>query len=154
MANKRVVEIASDICKPIIEHLGYQLIDIEYQKMHDGYHLIVTIDKDGGIDIQDCVAVHHAIDEPLDLADPTKGSSYHLDVSSCGLDRPLKKDVDYQRNLGKEIKVKFFKPFQGKKEIEGTLVSFTPDDFVLQTEQDTMTIQKNMVALAEPVIKF
>ncbi len=154
MSSKKVSVVAEEVCQPIIEQLGYELVDIEYKKNHDGYHLTVTIDKDGGIDITDCETVHRAIDEPLDIADPTSGASYTLNVSSCGLDRPLKKECDYRRNMGKEISVKLFNKINDTKLLQGILVAYSDKDFVLNVNNEEITIQKEMVALAEPVIKF
>lgn len=154
MASKKVAVVAEEVCLPIITKLGYELVDLEYKKSHDGYHLTVTIDKEGGVDINDCETVHRAIDEPLDIADPTNGASYTLNVSSCGIDRPLKKECDYRRNLGKEISVKLYHSLDGQKLLQGVLVSYTDKDFVMKVNDQEITIKKDMVALAEPVITF
>lgn len=158
MTGKRVVDIANEICAPIVTKLGYELVDLEYKKMHDGYHLIVTIDKTGGVDINDCEAVHRAIDEPLDIADPTKGAAYHLDVSSCGLDRPLTTEYLMNKYKGEEVEVKFYKlqqPF-GAKSITGQLISWNEDSVTikLESQAELANIQKSIIAQIVPVIKF
>ena len=125
MNGKKAVTIVEETITPIIINLGYDLVDVEYVKQVDGYHLIVTIDKAGGVGIDDCETVHRAIDQVLDDVNPTNDSPYVLQVSSCGLDRPLKKPSDYNRNLNKEIRIKLYAPNKnGQKEIVGVLVSF------------------------------
>lgn len=154
MNGKKVVTQVEEIIQPIISNLGYELVDIEYVKQVDGYHLIVTIDKDGGVGLEDCELVHRQIDKPLDDLDPTNNSPYILQVSSCGLDRPLKVASDYKRNLGKEIHIKFYAPISGKKEMQGTLVDYTEHTLTIECDNQKTTIEKEKIALAEPVIKF
>lgn len=154
MNGKKVVTIVEETITPIIVNLGYDLVDVEYVKQVDGYHLIVTIDKAGGVGIDDCETVHRAIDQVLDDVNPTNDSPYVLQVSSCGLDRPLKKPSDYNRNLNKEIRIKLYAPNKnGQKEIVGVLVSFN-EKTVTINGKESVTIDKEKIALAEPVIKF
>ena len=154
MNGKKVVTIVEETITPIIVNLGYDLVDVEYVKQVDGYHLIVTIDKAGGVGIDDCETVHRAIDQVLDDVNPTNDSPYVLQVSSCGLDRPLKKPSDYNRNLNKEIRIKLYAPNKnGQKEIVGVLVSFD-EKTVTINGKEIVTIDKEKIALAEPVIKF
>lgn len=154
MNGKKVVTIVEETITPIIVNLGYDLVDVEYVKQVDGYHLIVTIDKAGGVGIDDCETVHRAIDQVLDDVNPTNDSPYVLQVSSCGLDRPLKKPSDYNRNLNKEIRIKLYAPNKnGQKEIVGVLVSFD-EKTVTINGKESVTIDKEKIALAEPVIKF
>ena len=154
MNGKKAVTIVEETITPIIINLGYDLVDVEYVKQVDGYHLIVTIDKAGGVGIDDCETVHRAIDQVLDDVNPTNDSPYVLQVSSCGLDRPLKKPSDYNRNLNKEIRIKLYAPNKnGQKEIVGVLVSFD-EKTVTINGKESVTIDKEKIALAEPVIKF
>ena len=154
MNGKKVVTIVEETITPIIINLGYDLVDVEYVKQVDGYHLIVTIDNAGGVGIDDCETVHRAIDQVLDDVNPTNDSPYVLQVSSCGLDRPLKKPSDYNRNLNKEIRIKLYAPNKnGQKEIVGVLVSFD-EKTVTINGKESVTIDKEKIALAEPVIKF
>ena len=82
------------------------------------------IDKNGGITLEDCEIVHKAIDGPLDELNPTCDEKYILNVSSCGLDRPLKTEKDFKRNLGKEVDIKLYKAVNKQKEFTGKLESF------------------------------
>ena len=87
---KNIQQLATDIIKPIAEDLGYYLVEVSYKKEAYGMALNVCIDKDGGVDINDCERLSKALDLPLDDADITNGASYNLNVSSYGLDRALK----------------------------------------------------------------
>ena len=139
---------------PIIHNLGLTFVDLSLEKQYGNLTLTVFIDKQDGVTLDDCEAVSKAIDAPLDSIDFTNGKSYNLNVSSPGLNRPLTKEIDYVRNMGKEIQVKFYKPFLNKKVHTGILVKFTDTDFTINTNGQEITINKNLVALNTPVIKF
>ncbi|MCM1534135.1 MAG: ribosome maturation factor RimP, partial [Corallococcus sp.] len=117
----KVSEQVYALVKPIADSFGLEVLEVLYEKKYDGMNLTVIIDKDGGVTIDDCEKLHRAIDEPLDDLDPIE-DAYILNVSSPGLDRPLKSERDYRRNLNKKILVKLYKPFDGKKSYEGLLV--------------------------------
>ena len=110
----KVSEQVSALVTPIAESMGLTVLEVLYEKKFDGMNLTIVIDKEGGVTIDDCEMLHKAIDAPLDELDPIE-NSYTLNVSSPGLDRPLKLDWDYKRNLGKKISVKLYKPLEGKK---------------------------------------
>lgn len=97
----KVADAVKALVQPIAEGMGLYVLEVLYEKKYDGMNLTVVIDKEGGVTINDCEALHNAIDAPLDELDPIQGS-YTLNVSSPGLDRPLKLDWDYKRNLGKK----------------------------------------------------
>ena len=101
----------------------------------------------------DCEAVSRAVDPILDEADPIE-QAYYLSVSSIGIDRPLKKDRDYQRSLGSPITVKLYAPLKGKKEYTGELLSFTPDSFTISVKGEEMTFQKKDASKVQPYIDF
>lgn len=132
--NRSEIEARTEeLVKPIIEENHFELVDVEYVREGSTWYLRVYIDKENGIDIDDCVLVSHALEEKLDAEDFIK-DAYVLEVSSPGLTRPLKKDKDFLRNIGKRIEVKLYKPLNGTKEFEGVLdgyedgtVKFTPD---------------------------
>ena len=149
----KVAEQVLELVKPIAENLGLFVLEVTYEKKFDGMHLTVVIDKEGGVTINDCEALHRAIDAPLDELDPIE-SSYTLNVSSPGLDRPLKLEWDYKRNLGKKITVKLYKPLDGKKTFNGILASYTEDSFVLDTGNKQITFLKKETALVLPFIEF
>lgn len=152
--SKKIIEAVTAKIEPIAESLGYDILDIEYGKRPTGFNLTVTIDKEGGVNIDDCETVHKAIDAPLDDLDDLFPEGYFLNVSSPGLDRPLKNEKDFRRNAGKEIEVKFYKPEDGKKTVKGTLVSFSEKEFVIKTEKGLQTIDKKITANIVPAIDF
>ena len=99
-----LIEEAEKLARPFADELGLEIVEVEYVRKHNGMNLTFFIDKEGGVTIDDCEKLHRAIDEPLDILDPTNGASYILNVSSLGIDRPLKTERDFARNA--EIRLK------------------------------------------------
>ena len=124
MAN--IEQKVENLLKPKIEEIGYELYDVEYVKEGKNYFLRIYIDNEKGIDLNDCEKVNDAIVEPLDKADYIK-EQYFLEVSSPGIERILRKDWQIEENIGKEVEVKLFKPFNGQKVITGNLVGFNEE---------------------------
>ena len=154
MNGKKVLSAVEPLVLDVLNNLGYEMVDLTYKKEHYGMVLEVVIYKDGGVDINDCEKVSKALDEPLDKLDPTNGAAYSLNVSSPGWDRPLKKLSDFKRNLGNEINIKFFAPFEGNKTLNGNLVSYNETSFVVDVNGTQKTIEINKAAHIVPVIKF
>src|SRR5688572_25516812 len=96
MAKNRVERIAEKLAIPIIEKEEFELVDIEYKKEGANWYLRLYIDKPGGITLDDCQKISNQLGDRLDEEDPIKGN-YFLQVSSPGLDRPLKKERDFVR---------------------------------------------------------
>ena len=144
---------AKQLLKPTVEGLGFELCDVEFVKEYGDWVLTLYIDKPGGVSIDDCELVSRTVDPILDEADRIE-QQYYLSVSSLGLDRPLKKDADYQRNLGKRIEVKLFAPFEGKKEFKGELVRFDETSLVIRDGETERTLERKAVALARPELTF
>ena len=144
---------AEQLLKPTVEGLGFELCDVEFIKEYGDWVLTLYIDKPGGVTIDDCELVSRTVDPILDEADPIE-QQYYLSVSSLGLDRPLKKDADYQRNLGKRIEVKLFAPLNGKKEFKGELVRFDETSLVIRDGETERTLERKAVALARPELTF
>ena len=154
MSGKKVVTLVEELVTPIAESMGYEIVEVEYQKKYNGMNLTIFITKEGGIKIEDCEAFSRAIDEPLDILNPTNDESYTLNVSSPGLDRPLKNERDYKRNLGKEIELKFYAQVNGKKSIEGVLDSFTADTITINTNGEQNTFELSKISQILPIIKL
>lgn len=150
----KVSEQVHALVQPIAEGFGLTVLEVLYEKKFDGMNLTIVIDKDGGVSIDDCEKLHRAIDAPLDELDPIEGS-YTLNVSSPGLDRPLKLDWDYKRNLGKKIIVKLYKPLDGKKTFQGVLTQFDSESFTIDLGKDNlMKFTKKETAQVLPLIEF
>jgi len=114
MTKKKIEVQVEDLVLPILEEKSFDLVDVEFLKEGKNWYLRVYIDKPGGISIDDCQDVSQELSDELDRLDPIK-QSYILEVSSPGLDRPLKRDKDYERYKGTEVEVKLYKPVDGKK---------------------------------------
>lgn len=151
---KNVKQQVFELVSPIAEGFGLEVVEVEYIKKHDGMNLTIFIDKDGGVCINDCEALHRAIDEPLDKLNPTDDQPYILNVSSLGLDRPLTTPRDFSRNTGKDIEVVFFAPYDGRKKLVGVLTEFDENGFTLTTNEKEYVIGYGKPAKIKPVIKF
>ena len=150
-----VTDKVEALVRPFAESFGLELVEVVYEKKYDGMHLTIFIDKDGGVTIDDCERLHRAIDEPLDELDPIE-TSYTLNVSSLGLDRPLKTPRDFKRNLNKKITVKLYKATADKKKkFDGTLVAYDDETFTIKTfDGKDVTFTKKEAAHIEPIIEF
>ena len=114
-----------------IRALGYETVDVEQRREYGELHITVYVDKvPDGVSLDDCERIHYEIEPLLDELDPTSGKPYVLEVSSPGLDRPFKKQRDFERNYGKEVEVRLFAPVKGVKVYEGVLKERT-DGYVL-----------------------
>ena len=152
----KIAEAVEKFLAPIVEDLGYEIVEVEFAKKYNGDNLTVFIDKQGGgIDINDCETVHNAIDEPLDELNPTNDKPYTLNVSSPGIDRPIVSDKDYNRNLETEIEVKLFQAINKQKVIVGILQSFDEEKIVLKTKKDQIIeIDRKLISKATKYIDF
>lgn len=150
----KVKDICAAKINPIIEEMGYEVVEVSYQKSVDGMNLIFYIDCDKGVNIDDCEKVSRAIDPILDELNPTDDKPYILSVSSPGIDRPLKSPRDFERNIGKEIEVTLFSKLNGKKVFIGTLDSFDEEEVSLLCGKENVTLKRNLIANIVPVIKF
>lgn len=148
------------LTEPTVRELGYELYDVEFQKEYDNWVLTLYIDGKNGISLDDCEIVSNAVDPVLDEADPIE-QAYYLSVSSVGIDRPLKKDKDFQRNIGNTIDIKLYAPMNGKKEFCGKLISFDTESFTVRTipkkpgeTAAELTVSRRQAALVRPHIDF
>lgn len=143
-----------ELILPLIEANGFELVDIEYVKEGADWYLRVYIDKEGGITVNDCELISRAFNEVLDREDYID-DAYIFEVSSPGLLRPLKKDKDYERNLGNLLEIKLFAPLDGVKEFEAELKSYDKESatFVMDDEKE-VTIKRSEISLIRPSIEF
>lgn len=150
----KTTELVESLLRETVESMGFELCDVEFAKEYGNWVLTLFIDKEGGVDLNDCERVSRAVDPILDRADPIE-QQYYLSVSSLGLDRPLKKDADYARSVGKELIVRLYAPFEGRKEWIGELLSFDAQAFTLALEDGrSLTIKRKEAALVKPNIRF
>ena len=142
-----------NLLQDIIENIGYELYDVQYVKEGKDFYLRIVIDKEEGIDLNDCEKVNDAINDILDDADYIK-DQYFLEVSSPGLERTLRKDKHFQKQIGNEILVKLFKPLDKKKEFVGILKSYSEDELILEQEDEEIKIEVKNIALARTVFEW
>lgn len=121
------------LLEPIMEEYGFELVDVEYVKEGSNWYLRAYIDKEGGITVDDCELVSRRMSVLLDEKDYVEGS-YIFEVSSPGLGRPLKKEKDYARSLGKDIEIRTYRAIDKEKEFYGVLKSY--DDKTVTIEMD------------------
>lgn len=146
----KVTDVVAQLALPIVEQAGCTLWDVEYVKEAGEWFLRVYIDKEGGVDINDCEAVSRPLSDLLDEADPIQGS-YTFEVSSAGLDRPLKRPEHFTACAGQQVDVRFYRPVDGRKEYTGALVGCDGDGNVTV---DDKTFEKKDVAQVRLHVTF
>ena len=148
---KNVATTVKELISDTVLSLGCVVWDVEYQKIGADWNLTVTIDNNEGITIEDCEAVHRAIDPLLDEADPIEGA-YRLNVSSPGIERELKNDFHIESCIGDKVEVRLFAPLDGKKSYTGILTAY--EDGVLTITSDGGDIQIPRVAASRIETRF
>lgn len=151
---KSTEAMIEDLVLPITNEHNIELVDVEYVKEAGEYYLRIFIDKDGGVSLNDCEVVTRAINPILDEKDPIK-ENYFLEVSSPGLDRPLKKEKDFVRYAGRDVEVKLYRPINGLKHFEAKLVELVDNKIVkLIVDEEEMEFDKKDIALIRLAVKF
>lgn len=138
---------------PIIEEGNFELVDVEYVKEGSNFYLRVFADKEGGINIDDCVLISRALEVKLDEEDFIP-DAYILEVSSPGLGRPLKKEKDFKRSIGKDVDIKLFKAVDQQKEFTGVLKDYTADEIVLDIDGEEKRFFRKDLALIRLALNF
>ncbi|MDQ0156776.1 ribosome maturation factor RimP [Robertmurraya andreesenii] len=153
----KVVDVVEELVKPIVDELQLELVDIEYVKEGKNWFLRVFIDKENGVDIEECGIVSERLSEKLDEIDPIP-YNYFLEVSSPGAERPLKKEKDFEKAVGKHIFVKTYEPIDGEKTFEGKLLNFSDRqltvEIMVKTRKKTVTIPLEKIAAARLAVTF
>lgn len=134
-------------CAPIAEKMGYELVDISLDREPTGKYLRFYIDKPEGVSLEDCEAFHKTVRELADSVDYD-----FMEVSSPGIDRPLKKDRDFERNIGSEIEVRLFKSMEGSKILTGILAGLEDGYILIDRPEGTARIPRKDAALVKPVV--
>jgi ribosome maturation factor RimP len=139
--------------QPYLDEHNFELVDIDYVKEGSNYFLRVFVDKEGGIDIDDCGMISEYLSGKLDENDPIP-EAYFLEVSSPGAERPLKKKEDVAKAVGKDVFVTVYEQVEGQKEFEGRLLSFEDDVLVISAGKKEYSIPYAKVASARLAIIF
>ena len=142
---KSIKDTVREAIEPTVTELGYGIWDITYSKIGADYHLEITIDKEGGINIEDCERVHRAIDPIIDECDPIEGF-YYLDVSSPGVERELRTDAHIEASIGERVLAKLFAAKDGMKSVEGELVAFDGTSVTIKMGEADIALAKSEIS--------
>ena len=134
-----------DFLKPIADGMGIEIVEVEFKQGREPT-LTIYVDTEGGIDLNTCADFHTAIDAPLDDFDPSFGAPYTLQVSSPGLDRPLKTARDFEKRMGQKVEVKLYAPLKGKKFFEAVLTDYDGNCVTLQQGEESIKLELSKIA--------
>jgi ribosome maturation factor RimP len=149
---KTIEEIQNGL-QPIADEMEIEIVEVEFKQGKEPA-LTVYIDIEGGVDLDTCEKFHRAIDPVLDEIDPTFGAPYTLNVSSPGLDRPLKTKRDYDKCMGEKVEIKLFAPMKGKKLFEAKLVGYDDNCVEVEDKGEVIKFEKNKIAKICRAIDF
>ena len=139
---------------PVLEQHQFELVDVEYVREVGVWYLRCYIDKEGGITVDDCEVISRLLGEWLDKEDFIE-DSYILEVSSPGLGRPLKKEKDFARSIGKDVEIRLYKAIDKQKKFTGTLTSYDADSVTITMEDGSeRTFEKSEIALIRLAFDF
>ena len=155
MSKREIYEQKTEeILNPIMEELGFELVDVEYVKEGSSWYLRAYIDKPGGININDCETVSRRLSDILDEKDFID-DAYIMEVSSPGLGRPLKKEKDFKRSLGMEVDIRTYRMIDRQKEFTGILTAYDEKTVTIEFEDETTkTFERADIALIRLAFDF
>ncbi|SES68430.1 ribosome maturation factor RimP [Natronincola peptidivorans] len=154
MGNAKIEKVTEELITPILQNEGFELVDIEFKKEGPHRYLRVYIDKPGGITLDDCQKTSEQLSDKLDEVDPIE-ENYFLEISSPGLDRPLKKASDFDKFKGEIVEVKLYEPINNSKVFEGELLGLYENVIKLNIANvGLVEIPKEKVAITKLAIKF
>ena len=142
-----------ELIVPILERMNFELVDVEYVKEGGIYYLRAYIDKEGGITVNDCEAVAREMNVLLDEKDFIP-DSYTFEVSSPGLGRPLKKEKDYIRNMGKEVEIRTYRAINRSKEFYGFLKAYDKERVIIDSDGEELVFERTDIALIRQAVHF
>ncbi|AEF94352.1 Ribosome maturation factor rimP [Desulfotomaculum nigrificans CO-1-SRB] len=153
MAKNSVVEKVTAAIEPIVEESKLELVNVEYVKEGGNWYLRVFIDKPGGVDLDDCQMLSEKLDKLLDELDPIP-QAYFLEVSSPGIERPLKKPEDFERFMGHLVNITTYTPIDGAKSFTGKLQGYTEAGIEIEVKGKPMLIPHDRVATSRLAVEF
>lgn len=152
-----VIKVTEELVVPILDSMNLELVDIEFEKEGKNWFLRVFVDKEGGVDIEECGQVSEQLSERLDKEDPVT-FPYFLEVSSPGAERPLKNQKAFQQHVGNNVYVKLYEPLEDEKEYEGKLISLEDGIVILEvkvkTRKKQIEIPYDKIAKARLAVTF
>lgn len=150
---KKVTDLVAELAAPAVAEAGCTLWDVEYVKEAGSWYLRLYLDKEGGVNILDCEAVSRKVSDLLDETDPIDGS-YTFEVSSAGVERPLKRPSDFEQFMGSPVTVKLYRNHDGRKEFAGVLKDYDNGAVVINVGDTEYRFEKNEIALVRLRVEF
>ena len=147
MAKAELTSIVTPKCQRLADQLGYELVEVSLDKEGADKYLRIYIDKPEGITLNDCEAYHRAIQPQLEAYDYD-----FLEVSSPGVDRPLKKDRDFERALGLEVEVHLFKAVDGQKVFSGELSAWDKETLTILVNGEERSFARKAASIVKPLV--
>ena len=149
-----MVDIVEKIAVPILDAEGFELVDIEYTKEGANWFLRIFIDcEQKPVNLDDCSHFSELLGAKIDQVDPIP-TAYILEVSSPGAERPLKKETDFQKAIGKSVNITMYTPIEGSKQFQGVLTEVNQEQFVIKQDKRLIALPRNKVAKARLAIVF
>lgn len=150
MAKKSVTATAGEIAERLAQKMGYEFVDVELTKEHGAAFLRIFVNKEGGMSLDDCSEFHHAIMKEIEDLDYD-----YLEISSPGVDRPLKRDRDFEKAQGEVVEVHLYRAQNGQKIFEGKLVGLIDGEVVIENDEgNQQRFARRDCALVKPVIEY
>jgi len=153
MTKTSIAESIIEMVEPVLKDEALDLVDVEYKKLGKTWTLRIFIDRDQGITVDDCQKVSRQIEDMIEI-DGLIASPFVLEVSSPGLDRPLKKEKDFLRFKNKAVQVKTFSPMENRKNFRGTIQDCKNKVLFLDEEGGSIEISLDKISQAKPIIEF
>ena len=153
MAKIPIAQSVMDLIEPVLEAEGLELVDVEYKKEGPNWILRIFIDKEGGVTVADCQKVSHLTGDLIDVEETIK-IPFNLEVSSPGLDRSLKREIDFLKFKGKRIRLHSLSPIDNKRKFTGILADFKYQIIFIDLDGKPFEIPLSQVAKANLVIEI
>lgn len=153
MDKKNLIKNVTVIAEKAVQHTDLKIFDVEYVRESGINILRIYIDKEKGVDLEDCAVVSHLISDELDKDDPID-EAYNLEVSSPGIDRPFKTDEDYKNNIDNLVEVKLYKKLNNSKMFIGKLKSFNSEEIEIEENDEIISISRSNITKINKGIEF
>ena len=154
MAKESISDIVWSLALPVVQDAGCELVDVEYVKEGNSWFLRVYIDKEGGVIHEDCEKVSQPLNKIIDERDPIS-HPFYFEVSSPGLERPLKRPRDFEKAVGKSVEIRLFKAVDGLKRYEGLLDSYDGKEATIKLDSgETRIFPLDQIAKGKTIFKF
>jgi ribosome maturation factor RimP len=153
LKTQSIAQQVGSLVEPILEEMGYELVDVEYVSSYGRWILRLFVDKEGGVTIGDCAHISEELGDLIDVKEFVR-HEYNLEVSSPGLDRPLRKEKDLSRALGKKVKVRMAIPLEGRRNFTGVLLRYGEGVLHLEVDGQEVALSWPDVAKANLIYEF